>query len=117
VSPTAAWRCGDPLVDHIPSAQTPNKVAPPLQAATVSLELILLSFFLMGNARHRPQKQKEDLMGALKDEIYKCEACGNVVLVLEGGAGDLVCCGENMKLLNSDEAKAFSERMAKPGSP
>jgi hypothetical protein len=23
-------------------------------------------------------------MGAVKDEIYKCEACGNVVLVLEG---------------------------------
>jgi len=56
-------------------------------------------------------------MGAVKDEIYKCEACGNVVLVLEGGAGDLVCCGEDMKLLDSDEAKAFSERMAKPGSP
>lgn len=56
-------------------------------------------------------------MGAVKDEIYKCETCGNVVLVLEGGDGDLVCCGENMNLLTSDEAKAFSERMGKPGSP
>jgi superoxide reductase len=56
-------------------------------------------------------------MGAVKEEIYKCEACGNVVLVLEGGDGDLVCCGENMTLLTSGEAKAFSERMGKPGSP
>jgi superoxide reductase len=56
-------------------------------------------------------------MGAVKEEIYKCEACGNVVLVLEGGDGDLVCCGENMTLLTSDVAKAFSERMGKPVSP
>jgi superoxide reductase len=56
-------------------------------------------------------------MGAERDEIYKCDACGNVVWVVEGGSGDLVCCGENMRLLEKDEAKAFSERMAKPGSP
>lgn len=51
------------------------------------------------------------------NEIYKCNLCGNVVLVLEGGDGDLVCCGEDMTLLTSDEAKAFQERMGKPGSP
>lgn len=27
-------------------------------------------------------------MGAVKDEIYKCETCGNVFLVLEGGDGE-----------------------------
>ncbi len=56
-------------------------------------------------------------MGAVRNEIYKCEACGNIVFVLEGGSGDLVCCGENMTLLTSDEAKAFAQRMPKPGSP
>ena len=56
-------------------------------------------------------------MGAVKDEIYKCETCGNIVMVLEGGDGDLVCCGENMKQLTTDEAKVFSQRMPKPGSP
>jgi len=56
-------------------------------------------------------------MGAVKNEIYKCDTCGNVVFVLEGGDGDLVCCGEKMRLLTSDEAKAFEQRMGKPGSP
>jgi len=29
-------------------------------------------------------------------EVYECEICGNVVKVIENGAGDLVCCGEEM---------------------
>ncbi|HPP19042.1 MAG TPA: desulfoferrodoxin FeS4 iron-binding domain-containing protein, partial [Candidatus Dojkabacteria bacterium] len=31
--------------------------------------------------------------------MYKCEICGNIVEVLEEGAGTLVCCGQNMTLL------------------
>lgn len=30
-------------------------------------------------------------------EIYKCEICGNIVEVLHGGKGELVCCGQPMK--------------------
>lgn len=44
---------------------------------------------------------------AEKGEVYKCEICGNVVSVLEGGDGDLVCCGEEMKLLNQQEAQDY----------
>lgn len=33
-----------------------------------------------------------------KNEIYKCDVCGQVVEVKEAGAGELVCCGEPMKL-------------------
>ena len=29
-------------------------------------------------------------------EVYKCEACGNIVGVLHGGAGELTCCGAAM---------------------
>jgi superoxide reductase len=32
-------------------------------------------------------------------EIYKCEICGNVVEVLHGGAGQLVCCRQPMSLM------------------
>lgn len=45
---------------------------------------------------------------AQKAEVYKCDVCGNVVLVMHGGEGDLVCCGENMRLLNADEAKEYA---------
>ena len=31
--------------------------------------------------------------------IYKCGICGNIVSVIEAYDGDLVCCGQNMKLL------------------
>lgn len=34
-------------------------------------------------------------------KIYKCEVCGNIVEVLHGGTGELVCCGEPMKLMEA----------------
>jgi len=35
-----------------------------------------------------------------KLDLYKCSICGNVVQVMIKGAGELVCCGENMHHLN-----------------
>ena len=35
-----------------------------------------------------------------KLQIYKCEICGNIAQILIPGSGALVCCGEEMKLLN-----------------
>jgi len=35
-----------------------------------------------------------------KNQIYKCEICGNIVEVLHNGAGELVCCGQPMKLID-----------------
>lgn len=32
-------------------------------------------------------------------EVYKCNICGNIVEVMDGGAGDLVCCGQAMKYM------------------
>jgi superoxide reductase len=43
-------------------------------------------------------------------EIYKCEACGNIVEVLHGGAGELVCCGEAMKKLVENTVDAAKEK-------
>ncbi|TES92136.1 MAG: desulfoferrodoxin [Candidatus Cloacimonadota bacterium] len=31
-------------------------------------------------------------------QVYKCEVCGNMVEVIHEGAGELVCCGQPMKL-------------------
>jgi desulfoferrodoxin-like iron-binding protein len=33
-------------------------------------------------------------------QVFKCEICGNVVIVQESGGGELVCCGEPMNLEN-----------------
>ncbi len=45
---------------------------------------------------------------AEKLQIYKCNVCGNIVEVLHGGIGELVCCGKPMELLvakTADEGK------------
>lgn len=43
-------------------------------------------------------------------EVYKCEACGNIVEVLHGGAGELVCCGQPMVLLVENTVDAAKEK-------
>jgi superoxide reductase len=47
---------------------------------------------------------------ANKLEIYKCVKCGNIVEVLQGGVGQLVCCGEPMELLDEKTADAKTEK-------
>jgi superoxide reductase len=42
--------------------------------------------------------------------IYKCEICGNIVEVLHTGEGDLVCCGQNMTLLDEKTADSTTEK-------
>lgn len=45
---------------------------------------------------------------AARLEVYKCEKCGNIVEVLHGGPGALVCCGAPMVLMEEhtqDEGK------------
>ncbi len=49
-------------------------------------------------------------MAAKKLEIYKCEKCGNIVEVLHGGAGELVCCGEPMILMSENTVDAAVEK-------
>jgi len=43
-------------------------------------------------------------------EVYKCDVCGNIVEVLFGGEGELVCCGEAMKLLKENTVDAAKEK-------
>jgi len=47
---------------------------------------------------------------AQKLEIYKCMACGNIVQVLHGGDGELVCCGEPMKKMAENTVDAAREK-------
>jgi superoxide reductase len=43
-------------------------------------------------------------------QVYKCEVCGNIVEVLHEGQGELVCCGEPMKLLVEGAIDAAKEK-------
>ncbi len=45
-----------------------------------------------------------------KLDIFKCELCGNVVELLHVGGGDLVCCGQPMKLLDEQSADSATEK-------
>ena len=45
-----------------------------------------------------------------KLEIYKCMVCGNIVELLHGGAGKLVCCGEPMKKMTENTVDAAKEK-------
>jgi len=43
-------------------------------------------------------------------EVYKCEICGNIVEVLHGGKGQLVCCGQPMSRLTENTVDAAKEK-------
>lgn len=43
-------------------------------------------------------------------DVYKCEECGNIVEVLHGGEGTLVCCGADMNLLDEKSADSTVEK-------
>lgn len=43
-------------------------------------------------------------------QIYKCNVCGNIVEVLHAGEGELVCCGEPMKLSAENTVDAAKEK-------
>jgi superoxide reductase len=45
-----------------------------------------------------------------KLQIYKCEVCGNIVEVLHAGQGELVCCGQPMKLFVENTVDAAKEK-------
>ncbi len=43
-------------------------------------------------------------------QVYLCEVCGNLVEVLRAGAGELVCCGQSMKLQTENTTDAAVEK-------
>lgn len=42
--------------------------------------------------------------------VYKCEICGNIIEVIHPGAPALVCCGQEMKLLEEKTADSALEK-------
>jgi len=44
------------------------------------------------------------------NEIYKCDVCGNMVEVVNTGVGELVCCGQPMRLIVENTVDAAKEK-------
>ena len=43
-------------------------------------------------------------------QIYKCDICGNMVEMVHEGQGELVCCGQPMKLFTENTVDAAKEK-------
>jgi superoxide reductase len=41
---------------------------------------------------------------------YRCEICGNIVLLIKNGGGDLVCCGQPMAKLEPNTTDGAKEK-------
>jgi superoxide reductase len=44
------------------------------------------------------------------NQVYKCGLCGNIVEVVHASAGELVCCGQPMTLLQENTTDAATEK-------
>jgi superoxide reductase len=53
-------------------------------------------------------KEEEKMTQRL--EVYRCELCGNIVDVMNAGAGELVCCGQPMTCLKENTVEAAVEK-------
>ncbi|NLA40519.1 MAG: desulfoferrodoxin [Smithella sp.] len=47
---------------------------------------------------------------ANRNEVYKCNVCGNIVEILHAGVGKLVCCDQPMKLMTENTTDAAKEK-------
>jgi len=43
-------------------------------------------------------------------QVYKCDVCGNIVEMVHEGKGELVCCGQPMKLFVENTVDAAREK-------
>lgn len=46
----------------------------------------------------------------VKLQFYKCDICGNIVQILHEGEGELVCCGQVMRLLEAKNEDQMAEK-------
>jgi superoxide reductase len=45
-----------------------------------------------------------------KLQVFKCLVCKNIVELVEAGGGNLVCCGQSMKLMKENKVEASAEK-------
>ena len=45
-----------------------------------------------------------------RDQVYKCNKCGNLINVVCGGGGVLICCNEPMQVMQPNTVDAAQEK-------
>lgn len=45
-----------------------------------------------------------------KLQFYKCDICGNIAQILHAGEGEIVCCGQVMRLLETKNEEQMAEK-------
>lgn len=50
------------------------------------------------------------VIGGIFMQLYKCKKCGNIIELLEGQNGNLMCCGEALEELVPNTVDAASEK-------
>lgn len=56
-----------------------------------------------------PANYRGTLMTELM-QVYKCAVCGNIVEIVHPGDGELVCCGQPMKLMREGVSDGAAEK-------
>jgi desulfoferrodoxin-like iron-binding protein len=54
-------------------------------------------YFRIGSSYHNSKGGGSAMAVEMIDEKYKCNECGNEVVVTKVGGGTLVCCGQDME--------------------
>ncbi|MCP4602980.1 MAG: desulfoferrodoxin [Proteobacteria bacterium] len=49
-------------------------------------------------------------MATKRLQVFKCALCGNMVESIHAGGGELVCCGQSMKLFEENTVDAAKEK-------
>jgi desulfoferrodoxin-like iron-binding protein len=58
------------------------------------------SYQISGISSGKIPFRRHDMVNVSKEgQVFKCEICGNIVVVKEAGGGELICCGEPMQLV------------------
>ena len=55
-------------------------------------------------------QQKKGIAMTKINQIYRCNLCGNLTEITYGGAGELVCCGQPMELLQTKNKNEGNEK-------
>ena len=81
-------------------AKGPGLVAAEVRSKPVSTERFPARTKPTADGKDPPARERRKTQMTKLHEVYQCAVCGNMVVVVRAKAGTLVCCNQNMNLLD-----------------